>query len=298
MFKISIVILSFNSEKFIKSCLDSVFAQDFRDFEVIVVDNNSKDSTTSFIKENYPQVILIENKQNFGACRARNQGIEAARGEWILTLDCDVILEKSFLKKIMGFTEESKESVGIFQPKILKNDKKTIYSCGIYLSKLRRFYDIGKGKSDNGQFNISQYIFGACSAAALYKKDMLEEIKEDDSGYFDERFFFLVEDVDLSWRAQKRGWRALYCPDAVCYHVGNSSNTSRKIRQYLCWKNRKLMLGKDKLNKFNFTVISLLYDLPHLFFLFMRNFYVRDAMKNRRDDLNITSILNNNYEYV
>jgi GT2 family glycosyltransferase len=280
MFKISIVILSFNSKKFIKPCLDSVFAQDYQDFEVIVVDNDSKDSTASFIKENYPQVILIENKQNFGACRARNQGIEVAQGEWILTLDCDIILEKSFLKKIMSFTEESKESVGIFQSKILKNDKKTIYSCGVYLSKLRRFYDIGKGKFDIGQFNTSKYIFGACSAAAFYKRQMLEEIKEN-TGYFDERFFFLVEDVDLAWRAQKRGWKALYYPEAVCYHSGNSSNTPRRIRQYLCFRNRYYSIIKNDSLKNNFINFFLLfaYDSLHFLYLLFVNSYTPKAIK-------------------
>ena len=101
MSKISTVIITFNSEKFIKSCLDSIFTQDYRDFEVIVVDNGSKDGTVDFIKENYPQVTLIENKENLGTCKVRNQGIEIAKGEWILTLDCDVTLEKNFISQIL-----------------------------------------------------------------------------------------------------------------------------------------------------------------------------------------------------
>lgn len=278
---ISIVIITFNSKGFIKSCLDSILVQDYKDFETIIVDNGSKDGTIGLIKENYSGVILIENKQNLGACKARNQGIQVAQGSWILTLDCDIILEKSFLKEILSFMKESKEAIGIFQPKVLKEDRKTIYSCGIYLSKIMRFYDIGRGKIDNGQFNNVKYIFGGCSAAALYKRDMLEQIKED-TGYFDESFFFLVEDVDLAWRAQRKGWRAVFCPEAVCYHSGNSSGFDKKFRQYLCWRNREFLLKKSKLNRFKLPTISLFYDLPRLVLLFLTNSYVRNEILNKR----------------
>jgi len=276
--ELSIIILTFNSIKFIKPCLDSIFEQDYQDFEGIVVDNGSKDDTANFIKGNYPQFILIENKENLGTAFARNQGIEIAKGKLILTLDCDIILRKDFLKKIMTFARESGDSIGMFQPKILNVDKKTIYSCGIYLSKLRRFYDIGKGIPAEGNFDKGRYIFGACSAAALYKRRMLEEIKED-TGYFDERFFFLVEDVDLAWRAQRKGWKALFYPQAICYHVGNGSNTSKKLRQYLCWRNKKYLLRKCKLNIFKLATIYLFYDLPRLLFLFLINSFVRNEIK-------------------
>lgn len=278
--EISFVILTFNSKKFIKSCLDSVFSQGYRDFEVILVDNGSGDNTLSLITENYPAVRLIKNKQNLGVCRARNQGIELARGKWILTLDCDVTLKRDFLFEVLRVVEGLAPETGIIQPKILKADIKTIYSCGIYLSWLRRFFDIGKGKPDNGQFNSSRSIFGACSAAALYKREMLEDIKQD-TGYFDERFFFLVEDVDLSWRARTRGWRALYCPEAVCYHSGNSSGYSKKFRQYLCFRNRYYSIIKNDSFKEIFANIFLLlgYNSLRFFYLLVNNSYTLKAVK-------------------
>lgn len=268
--QISIIILTFNSIEFIKPCLDSIFNQDYQDFEIIIVDNGSRDGTPDFIRENYPQVILIKNRQNSGACRARNQGIRESKGEWILTLDCDIFLEKDFLSRLINVTINSPRQLGVMQPKILNVDRETIYSTGIFLSPIRRFYDMGKGRKDNGEFNRSRYVFGACSAAALYKRQMLEEIKED-SGYFDERFFFLVEDVDLAWRAQKKGWEALFCPEAVCYHSGNSSNYGKIIRQYFCFRNRLLLIGKNEriFGKIKLIPVFLLYDLPRsLFILF------------------------------
>ncbi len=281
MIEISVVILTFNSVELIRYCLDTIFAQDYRNCEVIVVDNGSNDGTVDFIKKEYSQVILIENKENLGAAKARNQAIEIAQGKWILALDCDVILEKGFLNKIMSFVKNSDKSIGMFQAKILNMDK-TIYSCGIYLSRLRRFYDIGKGRFDNGKFDVSKYIFGACSAAGLYNRQMLEQIREE-TGYFDERFFFLVEDVDLAWRAQRKGWKALFYPEAICYHYGNSSSSDRPLRQFLCWRNRKFILKKQRLNRLNSALISLFYDSARLVFLVLTNAYVRNEILYKKN---------------
>jgi GT2 family glycosyltransferase len=294
---LSVIILTFNSKKFIKSCLDSVFSQNFRDFEIIVVDNGSEDDTVNFIKENYPEIVLIENKENLGAAKARNQGIRASKGDWILTLDCDVILERDFLSKMKEALENIRDNIGILSPKILKKDRKTIDSVGIYLSPSYRFYDLGKGYRDSGQFNEQRYVFGASACCALYKREMLEDIAVDGQ-YFDERFFFLVEDVDLAWRAQRKGWRGLFYPQAICYHTGNSSNTSKKLRQYLCWRNRKLLLKKYSPNKFKLAMVSLFYDLPRLLFLFLTNSYVRKEIISKEQMLTPFLILQSQKEII
>lgn len=276
MTKVSIVILTFNSSKFIKPCLNSVFSQEYQDFEVILIDNDSSDNTVSLIKENYPTVRLIENEENLGVCKARNRGIELANGEWILTLDCDIVLEKDFLNQIVGFARESDESIGILQPKIFREDKKTIYSYGVYLSKLfRRFYDIGKDRLDYGQFDTQKYIFGACCAAALHRKTMLEKVK-DEFGYFDERFFFLVEDVDLAWRTQQKNYKTLFVPEALCYHAGNSSNTNPKLKQYLCFRNGHYMIKKNNgyVNLARNFLSIFMYDLPRSVYLIFTNPYI------------------------
>lgn len=280
MSEISIVILTYNSIRFILSCLDSVFSQDYQNFEVAVIDNGSKDGTIEFIKKHYSRVNLIGNKKNLGAARARNQGIEISKGKWILTLDCDAILEKNFLSKIFEFADKSEVAIGMIQPKILKTDKKTIYSCGIHLSKLRRFYDIGKGRIDNGKFDKTRYIFGACSAVALYKRQMLEKIKEK-TGYFDERFFFLVEDVDLAWRAQRKGWKGIFLPEAKCYHYGNSSCFDKRLRQYFCFRNRHLLIFKNERRSIALikTPFYLIYGLPRFILLAK---YIKNNRQNNQ----------------
>lgn len=277
--ELTIVILTFNSSGFIESCLDFVFGQTYQDFEVILVDNGSIDNTLSLVKGNYPQVRLIENRHNLGAAKARNQAVEVAQGRWVLTLDCDVVLEKDFLNKIMRFAKEAEESIGMFQPKILREAGKVIDSAGIFLSKSRRFHNIGNGQLDTGQFNYQRYIFGPCSAAALYKRQMLEEIKQD-TGYFDERFFFLVEDVDLAWRAQAYGWKTIFFPKAVCMHIGNSSGFQSDFRQYLSFRNRYFLILKN--DSFSMIIKNALflirYDIPRLFYLLFTNKYTLKAL--------------------
>ena len=274
---VSIVVLTYNSKDFIKHCLDSVFNQSCQDFEVIVVDNGSSDGTSDLIKK-YPKAVLIENKKNLGACKGRNQGIEASSGEWILTLDCDVVLEKDFLSKAVNIIGNLSDNAGILQPKILNYDNQTIYSCGIHLSWMRRFYDIGRGR-ERGEFNKPKSIFGACSACAFYKRRMLGELKEK-TAYFDERFFFLVEDVDLAWRAKRKGFKAAYAPELVCRHKGNSSKADKKKRQYLCYRNRYYSIIKnDGIIKYLLKLLPLaLYDIPRIIFLVVTNPYIHSKL--------------------
>jgi len=279
MSNVSIIILTFNSERFIKSCLGSVFSQDYHDFEVILVDNSSKDNTIA-IACNYPIRNIIRNRENLGASKARNQGIEASGGKWVLTLDSDVVLEKGFLRQMVLFAERADSSVGMLQPRILQIDKKNIYSCGIKLTVFRRFYDIGKGRLNNGRSDFKKDVWGSSSAACFYRKDMLEAIKEN-TGYFDERFFFLVEDVDLAWRAQKKGWKATYHPEAVCRHYGNSSGFNDRTRQYLCFRNRYYMMIKNEHSWYLYArlLFSALYDVPRIFYLFLTNPHAPKAVK-------------------
>jgi GT2 family glycosyltransferase len=271
----SIIIPTFNSEEFIVSCLGSIYSQPYRDFEVIVVDNGSKDKTVDLVKMKYPQTSVLENRENLGACKARNQGIERAKGDWIMALDCDTVLKEDFLINFSKVLERQPFDAAIVQPKILQGDRTTIFSCGLRLSGLRRFFDIGKDKRDNGDLNSLGDIFGACSACALYRRSMLEDIKED-TGYFDERFFFLVEDVDIAWRAQKKGYKALYCPELIAFHSGGSSGFDKKARQYLCFRNRYYSIAKNEgVSRYCRRVVPLLlYDLPRLIYLIFTNRYL------------------------
>jgi len=276
---LSLVILTRNSREYIKACLDSVFMQDVRDVEVFVVDNASTDGTKELIREGWPQVRLLENRDNLGASAARNQGIERSSGEWVLTLDSDVVLGKGFLKGFDVDQSRFAPEVAMVQPNVLDRDGKTIYSQGIYLSALRRFFDLNRGKSGDFSGNGGKKIIGPCSAAAFYRRSMLEALKEA-TGYFDERFFFLVEDADLAWRARRSGWKVLFDPRRVCFHAGNSSGTDKKLRQYLSFRNRHWMIAKNEgpLGKAVLWVLSFPYELARILSMALFNKYLWTEM--------------------
>ncbi len=272
---LSIVILTCKSRKHIQACLDSIFIQDLCDTEVIVVDNASADGTKEWIRERWPRVRLIENQSNLGASKARNQGIELSSGEWVLALDSDVVLENGFIEKFNAPRSRFAGDMGMVQPNVLNGGGKTIYSQGIYLSLLRRFFDLNRGKPRDFVGSRKKKIIGPCSAAAFYRRSMLEALKEK-TGYFDERFFFLVEDADLAWRAKRAGWKVLFDPRMVCFHTGNSSATNAKLRQYLSFRNRHWMIAKNESfwGKIFLFVISLPYELARIVFMALFNKYL------------------------
>lgn len=273
MISISIILVTYNSGEYIEGSLESIFKQGFKDYEVIVVDNGSEDDTRLIIKNKYHSLQLIENTDNYGPSKARNQGIAISSGEFILCLDSDVILEKDFLLNIYN-SLRYRDEIGAVQPKVLKMDKKFIYTTGIYLSKARRFFDIGRGQIDNGRFSRERDIFGPSSAAALYRRKMLDDISVGGE-YFDEDFFFLVEDIDVAWRAKRLGWKSIFWPEAVCYHSGNSSRSDRFFRQYLSFRNRYLLMFKNDCIEDIFRIAFFIfpYDILRASYFFLTNRY-------------------------
>ncbi|MBU1912437.1 MAG: glycosyltransferase family 2 protein [Candidatus Omnitrophica bacterium] len=268
---ISIVIVTSNSSKYIESCLDSILMQDFKDYEIIVVDNGSKDSTIPIIKNRYASVKLICNLKNFGPCCARNQGINNSSGKFVLCLDYDVKILDNFLTNIYKAIEK-RDKVGAIGPKILMSNGKTIYSAGIHFSYLWKFYDIGDAKIDTAAFGLKKNVEGVSAAAVIYKREALETIKQDGE-YFDEDFFYLFEDVDISWRLRKKNWEITYTPDAVCLHVSGRSRNKDKYSQYLSMRNRYLAIIKNEsLSSLpRLFVVFFIYDLWRNMFMLVTN---------------------------
>jgi len=213
---ISIIIVNYNRKDLLKNCLDAVRIQSFKDIEIIVVDNGSSDGSSDMSRADYPGVKLIENKENLFFCKANNQGIEAAKGDLILCLNNDCVLDRDYLKEaVISFNVD--EKIGMVSGKILRIDRKTIDSTGLFVARNRKPLERGYGKPDKGQYDNPGYVFGVSGVCMLIKRTMLEDIK-DDNGYFDETFEIYYEDLDLCWRAHKKGWSAYYNPKAMAYH--------------------------------------------------------------------------------
>jgi GT2 family glycosyltransferase len=277
---ISVVVVAYNSRKFISGCLDSVFKQFNPGMEVVVVDNGSTDGSAELVKSKYRKAKIIENRKNRGAAFARNQAITNSQGKWVATLDSDIVLGDNFFTAFRHLQIVRDAKIGMVIPNILNSDGSRIYSQGIYLSCLKRIYDYGRGEPVNFFREKPARVIGPCSAAAFYRRKMLEELKGK-TGYFDRRFFFLIEDVDLAWRAKRAGWRSLFYLKSFCFHQGNSCRAGKKVRQYLSYRNRKLMIKKNGsgLKIFKFNPLNWIYESARFIYLYIFNPYLRRKAK-------------------
>ena len=221
---VSVNIVTFNSEKYIRKCLDSVFAQSYPHIEVRVFDNGSKDGTCSIVKDCYPRVELIESPDNLMFARAHNECIAISNGEYILPLNHDIVLDPDYVRYMVEAIEYD-DDIGSVSGKLYragKNleaiDEKIFDSTGLYFTLCHRHFDRGSNQPDTGQYESVELIFGPSGAAPLYKRAMLDDVGLDGE-YFDNDFVFYREDADLAWRAQIMGWRSVYTPLAIGYHI-------------------------------------------------------------------------------
>src|ERR1039458_2356596 len=251
---VSVTIVTFNSGRFIKRCLESVLGQKGPDIEVIAVDNNSTDGTRDILEQYEERCILVHNQRNMGFSAAQNQAILLARGNWILTLNPDVLLMPSFIQALID-AGKNDPGVGSVCGKLLAmspdfhiDARPRVDSTGIYFTPNLRHLDRGSREIDNGHYLKREYVFGATAAAALYRRDMIDDLSINGE-FFDPDFFVYREDADVAWRAQLLGWRCLYTPYARGYHVravlpGNRRALPRVINMHSV-KNRFLMRIKN-----------------------------------------------------
>ena len=255
---VSISLLTWNAEKYLKKCLDSIYNQSYSNLEILVLDNGSKDKTIKYIKEQNNLKIIGFNKENIGFSAGHNRIIKESKGDFVLILNQDVILHKDFIKEVIKIFYKDKE-ISSVQGKIMQWKKGFIDTTGIIMLKNRRIINRGQGQFDKGQFEKSEEIFGADGAAPIFRRKALEDIKIK-SEYFDEDFFSYKEDVDLAWRLRLYGWKTFYQPKAIAYHDRTSGeNTAlsyfsiikerlkiNKFNKYLSFKNGRLMQIKNE----------------------------------------------------
>lgn len=241
---VSIIIVNYNGINFIDTCLTSVFAAEYPSFEVVFIDNASTDGSLKLAKEKFGALSglkIIENKESLGPVKGRNIGMAGARGKYFVFLDNDTEVDKKWLNELVLVLEKD-ASIGAAQSKLLLSDRKTIDTCGHYLSICGFPYEIGVGEPDNGQYGDIKDIFGARSAAMFVRKEALEK-----SGYFDDDYFMHGEETDLSWRIWLSNYRIVYVPGSVVYHKrgGSLNERSRSIIFYEGPKNCTKTLIKN-----------------------------------------------------
>ena len=268
---VSIIIVTAGIKDYILACLESIKSQVYSSLEIIVIDNSLNIKVADKILHSYPSVKLYSGPANLSYCDSLNLGIKASKGEFILCLNDDAALDKRFIQEALkGFSID--EHIGMVSGKILRLDRHTIDSTGLYLSIFRTAQERGYGQKDRKQFEKAGYIFGVNGAVAFYRRQMLEKLKID-SEYFDSDFRLFYEDLDMAWRAQNFGWKAYYIPTAVAYHVRGASARQGKglnkrfARRYLdkdlffdLIKNRYLTIIKNE------YILRFLLFLPYIIF--------------------------------
>jgi GT2 family glycosyltransferase len=221
--RVTLVIPNWNGERFLDTCLGSLRDQSFQDFETILVDNGSSDGSVRFAQRNFPEVRVIRLKENRGFSAAANAGIWASNAEHVALLNNDTAVDPGWLEALVRAAGSHPEA-GLFATKLVDFHKRRFLDgAGDALRLSGLPYRLGHGERDRGQFDAPAYVFGACGAAALYRRKMLNEV-----GLFDEDFGSYCEDGDLSFRAQLAGYKCFYVPDAVVYHVGSASTGGKR----------------------------------------------------------------------
>ena len=228
--KVSIIIVSWNVKDYLKTCLESIQATLNRNnFEIFVVDNDSKDETVKFVKENFPQINLISNRNNVGFAKANNQAITKSHGEYVLLLNPDTVVLTDAIKRMYDFMESNAE-YGAVGPKIFTDDRASVSFCAarkfpsirtifFSLTTLNRLSKCFSSSAmewwDHKDSREVDSLSGACM---MVRKKAIDEI-----GLFDENFFMYAEDIDWCYRIKKGGWKIFYLIEAAIIHYGERS---------------------------------------------------------------------------
>lgn len=238
--RVSIIIVAYNNAAELPLCLDSIYTQGFRGWELLVVDNCSQDGSREFLLEEQRKkgFKLIRNDKNVGFCRAHNQAIKDSCGEFILFLNPDaVLLEKDALATFVRAMDKE-ENLASVTGKLLKDPiKKIIDSAGMAFKKYGYItFDRGQGEFDCGQYDKDEYVFGPSCACALYRRKALEDAKYNGQ-YFDEDFFAYFEDADLAWRVRNNGWLSKYIHGAAIKHPRKGAHALGFTLKALAYRN-------------------------------------------------------------
>jgi GT2 family glycosyltransferase len=215
---LSVVIVSFDGIRWLPDCLVALSLQrDAPEFETILVDNGSIDGSVELVRTSYPQVRVIEAGANLGFAGGNNLGAREARGEWIAFLNNDTVVDPGWLAALWRAHLAHPDFDLITSRLVFLHDPAIVDSAGDGYLRAGGAFKHGHG-ADVGSFAASREVFGACGGAFLISREAFAVLHG-----FDERFFMVYEDVDLSYRARLRGMRVWYAADAIVRHAGSGS---------------------------------------------------------------------------
>lgn len=235
---VSVIVPSLNGAHLLTDCLASLERQTYPNVEVIVADGASTDRTPSLLQTRFPRVRYLRLRRNLGFAGNVNAGLRAAHGEVLCLLNNDAEADPGWVAANVE-TLEKHPGIGAVASKVLYADGQTINSAGDLFCRDGSARQRGNGQPDTAEWDAVTPVFGATGGAAAYSRAML-----DDVGLLDERFFMYLEDADIAFRAQLRGWSCLYQPAARASHRGGASGGGA-LESFYNGRNLIRLLAKD-----------------------------------------------------
>jgi GT2 family glycosyltransferase len=219
--RVSVVIPNWNGEQHLAECLDSLRAQEFRDFQIVVADNASTDGSLALLGASYAEVRVVETGSNLGFAGAVNAGIGASDGELVVLLNNDTRADPAWLAELVKAAEAHPEASSFASLMVLHSDVATVNAAGDSF-KMSLGTAVNRGIYEPvTSYAEPCWVFGACAGASMYRRSFFDKV-----GLFDEQYFLMHEDTDLNMRALLLGERCLYVPTAVVAHkLGASIGT-------------------------------------------------------------------------
>ena len=317
---VSILVLNYNGKKFLKECYDSVLRSTYKNYEIVLVDNNSSDDSVVFTQACYPMVKVIQTHRNAGYSRAYNIAFNEARGKYYILLNNDVVVAENWLEPLVSVAEKNKK-IGALQPKILSliDDGYFEYAgaSGGFLDKYgypflrgRIFYTIER---DDGQYDDDSFVFWTSGAAMFVRAEALEK-----SGNLDEDFVHHMEEIDLCWRLHLVDYRLKVIPESVIYHYAGATIKVDSFKK-IYWNHRngiftliknleKGQLAKKLIIRYLLDMINIIhatigqFDFKHAFAIIKSHvwllFHIRLLIKKRKEVQKIRIAPDSAYKFL
>lgn len=263
--RVAIILINWNGYTLSQACLVSLQKVVGPDFVTVLVDNNSEDGSGQKLKEEFPEIELIQSQSNLGFTGGNNLGIQWAMDhsfEYVLLLNNDTVVEADFLQPLVSFLDQNPD-YGAVQPKImLERERNKIWNAGGgYFKWLGMSWSVGIEQEDQGQFDQEKDTPWITGCAMLIRSAVINE-----AGMLDDRFFAYYEDVEWSFRIRKSGFRLRYLPQSKIHHVAGGSSKKIKTKEgivppiihYYRTRNHLFLIRKHA-NPLSF-VLSLFYQ--------------------------------------
>ena len=263
---VSVIILNYNAGNLLSECIESVLKTDYEKFEIIIVDNDSKDDSVDRCKEKFRDVQIIENKKNLGYCEGNNVGIRNAKGEFIAILNPDTVVDSNWLKELIKGYKIFGD--GMYQPRFLTtNNHKILQGTGNMINLFGFGFARNKGDIDEGQFNEPERIGYASGTCLFTSKKIIEELD-----MFDSFLFAYHDDLDLCWRAALKNIKSYYIPSSIVYHPPEGYTFKwNSFKFYLLERNRQYCLLTHYSRKTYFKMLPALMIIEiGVFFYYLK----------------------------